>query len=62
MAMVGSTRVMRVGSATAPPSIGTLKSTRTKTRLPCTSTPSIDSMRERSRLSMPAAEVEASFI
>ena len=49
LAMVGSTRVMRVGSATTPPSIGTLKSTRISTRLPCTSTPSMLLTRERSR-------------
>ena len=54
LAMVGSTRSMRVASATPPASIGTLKSTRTSTRLPSTSTPSMDLMRERSRPPAPA--------
>src|SRR6185437_9399589 len=53
LAMVGRTRVSRVGSATTPFSIGTLKSTRTSTRLPLTSTSSIDLTRERSRPSLP---------
>src|SRR5688572_28485255 len=38
--MVGATRSMRVRSVTLPPSIGTLRSTRSSTRLPFTSTSS----------------------
>src|ERR1051326_7249587 len=42
--MVGSDARMRVSSSTRPSARGTLKSTRTKTRLPCRSRSRIDSV------------------
>jgi hypothetical protein len=41
--IVGTAARMRASSTTLPSSIGTLKSTRTKTRLPATSTSRTDS-------------------
>src|SRR6516164_6901023 len=51
--MVGALRSMRETSATSPSCMGTLKSTRTRTRLPFTSAPS----RVRKRMTASSAEL-----